>query len=1032
MIGGSVMTHGRAVSVRRCLAAAATAFIVQQPMLASASRSVPLERLVDSCTVAIRLSVILDLALVLALVQLAVRTNQLVRALSEKHWVRKAGRSLVGVAWAAAAFDLCEDLVLWRRVDLASGATACPSLAVDIGQIPVSALKFVLWGVSLLLLLGTALVLLWRRRGTPDPVDLAAAPLEATPLKGSVICCSGGGIRSASFCLGALQELTARTVYGRAARVYGVSGGGYMAAAFHVLRTGDEHRPAVPPHAGGESPEVFSAASPELARLRRDTRYLASSPQVVLLALFSLIFGLLVNLVLVAVLLRLTAWVLGWLLWDAQALRGFETGDASVTYTDRWEWVEQLPWLLALVGVPLAIEKVCDRFRAFGHGLRKAARWASFFVACTFAVLATLLLGVPYALAGLHDAAVTNRPTEAVAGAVHQLGFASDDACRAAGSEARQRALATRATTYGSCGSTQAVSEAPPSFERSERAPAAGLLAVLVAVMGVVRTGRGNGGTSGQGRSWLIATAGKVWSKLSRQVIPWIAAALVLLTATFVLLRWTSDLARIAALRQQWSSLVWILVAVTAVKVLTDANSTSLHGFYRERLSRAYLMRRHSAREAHNVPYHVPLRWDATAPLDSGPELVLCAAANVGDAQWIPTDRGCTPFAFGHKSIGMTDGTLPRGGAQPPALAYEYAADWRLRDATVPAAMAISGAAVSPLTGRASAKSRPYRLVLALANARLGVWLPNPYWVQTVDVAHRLVRLEHPQAGRVAVGLGAADSKALKQRLSGPEAGWLAHQFDQGQVPKFLLTAEGEVPAPSRVLTWAPGARVWLRRRGRMIWGAFDKPGAFRLFKEAFGNASLTDRKIYVTDGGHYDNLGLVEALRSRPRHIVVLDASADLVDTFGTLGEAIATARMDLQVDITFDPRRMRKTPPDRAKAAWGSGQARHPDGAITELYLVKAALTDDLPWDIETYLGRHTAFPTTSTGDQLYGEWDFEAYRSLGRHLTSRLFEDETVTFPSGWVTGPLPPEPANERVIYLDGARSRGRDHDQDPAR
>ena len=81
---------------------------------------------------------------------------------------------------------------------------------------------------------------------------------------------------------------------------------------------------------------------------------------------------------------------------------------------------------------------------------------------------------------------------------------------------------------------------------------------------------------------------------------------------------------------------------------------------------------------------------------------------------------------------------------------------------------------------------------------------------------------------------------------------------------------------------------------------------------------------------------------------------------------------------------------------------------------------------------MGRHTAFPTTSTGDQLYGEWDFEAYRSLGRHLTSRLFEDETVTFPFGWVTGPLPPEPDDERVVYLDGARSRGRDHDQDPVR
>ena len=44
-----------------------------------------------------------------------------------------------------------------------------------------------------------------------------------------------------------------------------------------------------------------------------------------------------------------------------------------------------------------------------------------------------------------------------------------------------------------------------------------------------------------------------------------------------------------------------------------------------------------------------------------------------------------------------------------------------------------------------------------------------------------------------------------------------------------------------------------------------------------------------VTDGGHYDNLGLVEALQRAPAlgvtHILVLDASGDKADTWFTLG---------------------------------------------------------------------------------------------------------------------------------------------------
>ena len=34
----------------------------------------------------------------------------------------------------------------------------------------------------------------------------------------------------------------------------------------------------------------------------------------------------------------------------------------------------------------------------------------------------------------------------------------------------------------------------------------------------------------------------------------------------------------------------------------------------------------------------------------------------------------------------------------------------------------------------------------------------------------------------------------------------------------------------------------------------------------------------------------------------------------------------------------------------------------------------------DTKVYAGRHPEFPRTGTGDQFYGEFDFEAYRQLG----------------------------------------------------
>ena len=64
----------------------------------------------------------------------------------------------------------------------------------------------------------------------PSVKDVATGP-ELNGTKTWAICCSGGGIRSASYCLGALQGLEEAGFLGKARLILGVSGGSYIAAS---------------------------------------------------------------------------------------------------------------------------------------------------------------------------------------------------------------------------------------------------------------------------------------------------------------------------------------------------------------------------------------------------------------------------------------------------------------------------------------------------------------------------------------------------------------------------------------------------------------------------------------------------------------------------------------------------------------------------------------------------------------------------------------------------------------------------------
>lgn len=511
----------------------------------------------------------------------------------------------------------------------------------------------------------------------------------------------------------------------------------------------------------------------------------------------------------------------------------------------------------------------------------------------------------------------------------------------------------------------------------------------MTAVLAVVRSARSAlDGTGPEGG--MTGLLGRVTSRLKTVVLPWAAAVVVVVLLVALLLVWTDTMIADPQLLASWDLVAWYLGALLALRLLTDVNRTSLHHFYRERLSHAFIVAR-SERSAGPVPYKKALRFSQSRPPSRhhGPRLVVCAVTNINDPGVVPVNRGCAPFVFDDAQIGLTDQNPPSGAAQTPSSLYEYAADRKFRDATILAAMAMSGAAFSPLAGRQSTRISPYRLVLALANARLGVWLPNPVWIDTLTTVRRLVRTRNEEEVlRAWRELTTAERRLLvKNYLSKPDQAWL---WDQLPEPG---TEEAEHPDQARPPDWQRpragrgSARVIGYRWAQAVVSDLSKPGPSWLLKEAMGRTSIYDRRLYITDGGHYDNLGLIEALRRRPEEIFVLDASADSEDTFEALGQAIATARMDLNCEVTFDPRSMRRLTAERSSAAWGNWRYRFDDGTSGVIRMVKVIMVEGLPWDVEAYSTSNPDFPRTSTADQLYDEFDLEAYRVLGREVTRTL---------------------------------------------
>jgi hypothetical protein len=158
-----------------------------------------------------------------------------------------------------------------------------------------------------------------------------------------------------------------------------------------------------------------------------------------------------------------------------------------------------------------------------------------------------------------------------------------------------------------------------------------------------------------------------------------------------------------------------------------------------------------------------------------------------------------------------------------------------------------------------------------------------------------------------------------------------------------------------------------------------------RILAEAFGQTNRKSKYVNLSDGGHFENLGVYEMVRRRCHLILLVDAGQDGDYHFQDLGNAIAKVRVDFGVPIEFPERpgiHGRAEGPSQYSAV---GRIRYSAAGPYEdgwLLYIKPALGAHTPVDVSAYAARATAFPHEPTSNQFFTERQFESYRMLGWH--------------------------------------------------
>lgn len=185
---------------------------------------------------------------------------------------------------------------------------------------------------------------------------------------------------------------------------------------------------------------------------------------------------------------------------------------------------------------------------------------------------------------------------------------------------------------------------------------------------------------------------------------------------------------------------------------------------------------------------------------------------------------------------------------------------------------------------------------------------------------------------------------------------------------------------------------IWLPTLESVSAGRKRPPvGLGHLANEVVGLYSDRDENIFVSDGGHVENLGLVELLRNRRRKIVCVDASADEKGSFATLRAALAVADTTLPDGhrLKFDLRELddSKLPSETSVYEIPMRRWEAPHERVGTIYYVKLQPSLDQSPQLRQFANADPRFPNYSTANQLLNDQQFSFLLLAGCEAGRRL---------------------------------------------
>ncbi len=749
-----------------------------------------------------------------------------------------------------------------------------------------------------------------------------ASPSERS--KDSIgICVSGGGIRSASVALGALQALREEEVLDRANYLVSVSGGGYTAGGLQLAITkatdGIQSGPA--PVTRATPGDAFDPGSPEEDHLRRHSSYIADGLGQWLVALGVLLRGVLSSLVIIG----LTITTLGLAIGEFYTAVPIADGGDLATLRPRFAVTGSSTKAPAYPGIPFGV-------------------WCAIAVAGGLTLIAYLAWQLTVKRNLVHR---TSRIAVALLAVTMLLAVLG---------------VALPALLWAGAWLTWPLGFSPL------RAATVSSLSLVVTYLGAIVA------TFWRNRTTIAKSAGTVTGFANKspvnQVLPnsmiqlvllWICLAFLILVA-LLLCGWAATSVLVNS--------VWALIPVGVFVVLVlviDQTSLSMHPFYRRALARTFAVRRVKrgrvdVAEPYDDAEMTPLSMYAE-PQGGFPAVTFAATANITGQDRTPPGRPGVPFMLAHDYIGG-----PATGWVRTDFLQKLAGKSVSGDLTVQAAVAISGAAFASAMG---SQTRFYEVFLAIANARLGAWLPNPFFVALKDA-----------------------------------------NLDDWTIPGL--------PARRRLSYFA---------------------------REIFAIHPSTGRMLLCTDGGHYENLGLVELLRRRCKVIYCIDASGASVPLADALAGAVTLAREELGVEISLPDEtlelitggwdqlepsdsltdlnaRLSKDQltigdiayPEVACRPEDNGGADHYEKTQGKIFFAQAVLTPGVPYQLLDFPQDDPGFPHDSTGDQFFNAGQFDSYQTLG-HFIGRIAARRSKPLDDG-IGAAKPPVPDVQAAPSVPG--------------